>query len=54
MISQTERQMITRIDNWKSLSMEDISKLEIDCMNELKELIKSAEISQAYYFQIYS
>lgn len=54
MISQTERQMITQIDNWKSLSMEDISKLEIDCMNELKELIKSAEISQAYYLLLHS
>ena len=41
--------MITQIDQWYSLSMEDIAKMEIDCMNELKEMIKSKEISQAYY-----
>lgn len=47
---QTERQMITQIDEWYSLTMEDIAKLEIECMEELKEMIKSAEMSQAYYF----
>lgn len=47
---QTERQMITQIDEWYSLTMEDIAKLEIECMKELKEMIKSAEMSQAYYF----
>lgn len=46
---QTERQMITQIDEWYSLTMEDIAKLEIECMQELKEMIKSAEMSQAYY-----
>ena len=40
--------MITQIDKWYSLTMEDIAKMEIECMQELKEMIKSSEISQAY------
>ena len=40
--------MITQIDSWHELTMEKISKMEVECMEELKEMIKSAEISQAY------
>ena len=46
--------MITQIDNWFSLSMDDISKMEVECMEELKEMIKSAEISQAYSCSLFS
>ena len=45
---QTSRQMITSIDSWHDLKEEDIRRMEIECMEKLKELIKSSELSQAY------
>ena len=45
---QTERQMITAIDAWYGLTEEKIHVMELKCMEELKEMIKSKELSQAY------
>lgn len=45
---QTERQMITAIDAWYGLTEEKIHEMELKCMEELKEMIKSKELSQAY------
>lgn len=45
---QTERQMITSIDSWYDLTEAQIHDMELKCMEELKEMIKSAELSQAY------
>ena len=45
---QTERQMITAIDAWHGLTEEKIHEMELKCMKELKEMIKSKELSQAY------
>ena len=45
---QTSRQMITSIDSWHDLKEEDIRRMEIECMEKLKEMIQSSELSQAY------
>ena len=44
---QVERQMVAAIDSWHGLSMEDIRKLEVKNMEDLKEKIKSKEIAMA-------
>ena len=44
---QTERQMISSIDSWHDLTEAQIHDMELKCMEELKEMIKSAELSQA-------
>lgn len=44
---QTERQMISSIDSWHDLTEVQIHDMELKCMEELKEMIKSAELSQA-------
>lgn len=45
---QTSRQMITSINEWHGLTGEDIRRMEEECMEKLKEMIKSSELSQAY------
>ncbi|CBK24652.2 uncharacterized protein [Blastocystis hominis] len=45
---QTERQMLTMIDSWIHLSEEDIYRLELEGMDELKNKMKSSERSMAY------
>lgn len=45
---QTSRQMITSIDSWYDLKEEDIRRMEKECMEKLKEMIQSSELSQAY------
>lgn len=47
-IRQTERQMLTMIDSWIHLSEEDIYRLELEGMDELKNKMKSSERSTAY------
>ena len=39
--------MVAAIDSWHGLSMEDIRKLEVKNMEDLKEKIKSKDISMA-------
>ena len=45
---QTERQMIVSIDSWYSLTMQDIRRMERECMEELKERIQNGDVSQAF------
>lgn len=45
---QTERQMIVSIDSWYSLTMQDIRRMEKECMEELKERIKDGSVSRAF------
>lgn len=40
--------MLTMIDSWISLSEEDIYRLEVEGMDELKKKMKSTERSMAY------
>ena len=47
MTRQCERQMVTLIDEWKSLTMEEIHMKEEENRKELQEKIKSAEIATA-------
>ena len=47
---QCERQMVTLIDEWKPMTMEEIRVKEEENRKELQEKIKSAEIATAYVF----
>ena len=47
MSRQCERQMVTLIDEWKPMTMEEIRVKEEENRKELQEKIKSAEIATA-------